>query len=173
MPKGMVLYLNGVTSTGKTTLAKAIQEKANVNFYTFSHDTFQQMISPKFLSENYWKYLSEAIVQAYHTAKLMSDNGINVIYDGMILDTDELKPHYQKIISIFNDSPLRLIEVSCPLEICKQRNTERGDRWENQSYEQSKIMAKGISYDMSVDTSVHSPEESAEIVVRNIFNSNA
>jgi len=168
MPKGIILYLNGVTSTGKTTLAKEIQEKADVNFYTLSHDTFQQMISQKFLRQNYWKHLSEAIIQAYQVAKQMSDNGINVIYDGMILETDELKPHYEKIIKIFNGSPLKMIEVYCPLEICKQRNIERGDRGENQSHEQSEIMAKNIIYDFSVDTSVYNAEKCAGIIINNI-----
>jgi len=169
MSKGIVLYLNGVTSTGKTTLAKAIQQKADVNFYTFSNDTFQQMISQKFLMRNYWKYLSEAIIQAYQTAKLMSDNGINVIYDGMILEVDDIKPHYEKINAIFNNSPLKMIEVYCPLEICKQRNIERGDRRPNQSHEQNQIMARDVKYDISVDTSIYSPEKCAEIIVSNIL----
>ena len=168
MPQGIILYLNGVTSTGKTTLANSLQEQANVNFYNFSNDIFQQMISRKFLEQNYWKYLSEAIIQAYKTAKLMSDNGINVIYDGMILDVDELKPHYEKIKTIFSNSPLKMIEVYCPLKICKQRNIERGDRGINQSEEQNSIMVKNIKYDISVDTSINDSKECAKIILNGI-----
>ena len=168
MGKGIVLYLNGVTSTGKTTLAKAIQEKADINFYTFSNDTFQQMISRKFLTRNYWGYLSEAIIQAYKTAKMMSDNGINVIYDGMVLEVDELKPHYEQINKIFSDAPFIMVEVFCPLEICKQRNFERGDRGINQSEEQSNIMSKNVKFDISVDTSLNSAEECAKKILESL-----
>ena len=169
MQNGIVIYLNGVTSTGKTTLAKAIQEKADMNFYTFSHDTFQQMISHKFLSRDYWGYLSEAIIQAYKTAKMMSDNGINIIYDGMVLEVDELKPHYEQINKIFSDTPLIMVDVFCPLEICKQRNIERGDRGVNQSVEQSSIMSKNVKHDISVDTSLNSAEECAKIILDKLF----
>ena len=168
MSKGMILFLNGVTSTGKTTLAKAIQEKANVNFYTFSNDTFQQMISPKFLKQDYCKYLSEAIIQAYHTTKLMSDNGINIVFDGMLLDIEELKPHYKRLKTILKNSPLKMIEVTCPLEICRQRNILRGDREVNQSDEQNNIMAKNIEYDISVDTSIYTPEQCAQIILKTL-----
>jgi len=165
MSKGDIIFLNGVTSAGKTTLAKAIQEKADAKFYTFSNDTFQQMVSFKFLRQNYWKYLSEAIILAYKTAKMMSDHGVNVIFDGMILDTGDLKMHYEKLKTIFADAPLKMVEVYCPLEICKQRNIERGDRGENQSEEQNEMMAKNIEYDLSVDTSLYSPEECAEMIL--------
>ena len=168
MSKGIVLFLNGVTSTGKTTLAKAIQEKADVNFYAFSNDTFQQMISMKFLQQDYWRYLSEAIIQAYQTAKMMSDNGINVIFDGMLLDIDELRPHYKRLTAIMENTPLKIVEVFCPLEICRQRNIERGDRGVNQSDEQNSIMAKDVRYDIIVDTHQHTPEQCAEIILGQI-----
>ena len=122
----------------------------------------------KFLRLNYWKYLSEAIIQAYHTTKLMSDNGINVVFDGMLLDIDELKPHYEKLASIFKESPIKMIEVFCPLDICRQRNIARGDREMNQSDEQHRIMVKDIKYDISVDTSLYSPEKCAEIILSQI-----
>lgn len=168
MPKGIILFLNGVTSSGKTTLAKAIQEKADVNFYTISNDTFQQMVSRKFLMQNYWKYLSEAIMQAYYTARMMSDNGIHILFDGMLLDIAELSPHYERVKMIFKNSPLKLIEVTCPLEICRQRNIQRGDRGIHQSDEQMNIMVKNITYDISVNTSLYTPEQCAEMVLKNI-----
>ena len=130
MNKGKIIYLNGVTSTGKTTLSKAIQQMADMNFYHMSFDMFQQMISMKFLNENYWKCLSEAIIATYHTAKILSDMNINVIVDGMLLEMPEFqlnykKSHYEIFKSIFSDCPLLLIEVFCPLEECKKRNIHK------------------------------------------------
>jgi len=75
----------------------------------------------------------------------------------MLLDTDELMPHYEKLMTILGKTPLKVIKIFYPLEICKQRNVERGDRGINQSYKQSSIMAKNIKYDIVVDTSLRTP----------------
>ena len=175
MNKGKIIYLNGVTSTGKTTLSKAIQQMADMNFYHMSFDMFQQMISMKFLNENYWKCLSEAIIATYHTAKILSDMNINVIVDGMLLEMPEFqlnykKSHYEIFKSIFSDCPLLLIEVFCPLEECKKRNIERGDRGVDQSDLQNNQMAKSIEYDFSVNTLIYDSEECAKLILSKLFN---
>jgi chloramphenicol 3-O phosphotransferase len=157
MKKGNIIFLNGVTSSGKTTLSKSIQELAEENYYHMSCDVFQQMISQKFLNKDYWGYLSEGIVSMYKTAKMMSSEGINVIIDGTLLDMPEFvqkyhKSNYEMMKSILFDSRLLVVEVYCPLDECKRRNIVRGDRYESQSEEQNKIMEKNIEYHFSVNT---------------------
>ena len=72
-------------------------------------------------------------------------------------------------MEIMKDSPLSIVEVYCPLDVCRQRNIERGDRFESQSDEQAELMSKGIQYAMRVDTSVYSPAECAEQIVKTLF----
>ena len=146
MEKGRIIFLNGVTSSGKTSIVEAIQERNDVFFYVVANDLFQEMIGEKFLRENYWKYLSEVIIMMYHTAKLYSDMGKNVLIDGILVERDEIAPHYQQLREIMKDNPLDLVEVHCPLDICRKRNIIRGDRYENQSDEQYERMAKNIEY---------------------------
>lgn len=134
-----------------------------------ANDLFEEMIGEKYLRENYWKYLSEVIIMMYHTAKLYSDMGKNVLIDGILVERDEIKPHYKQMLEIFNDNPLDIIEVYCPLDICKQRNIERENRYAEQSAEQHEIMSKGIKYRMRVDTSIHSPKECADIILKELF----
>ena len=169
MEKGKIIFLNGVTSTGKTTLSKEIQLQLNENIYHISNDIFQNMVSVKFLEENYWKYLAEAIIMMYHTARNLSCQGINVIIDGMLLENVELKSHYKMMRKIISDSPLILVEVICPLEECRKRNIERGDREEFQSYEQSKMMTKNIKYDVTVNTYLNTSEECAKEIIKKVF----
>jgi chloramphenicol 3-O phosphotransferase len=78
-------------------------------------------------------------------------------------------PHYEKVKNIFKGYPLEIVEVYCPLDICRKRNIERGDRKEDQSDRQSKIMAENIHYSCSVNTSLNTPEECAEIIIRTLF----
>lgn len=167
--KGKVIFLNGVTSTGKTTLSKEIQLQSHENFYHISNDIFQNMVSNKFLEEDYWKYLSEAITMMYYTARSLSDHGINVIIDGMLLEKTELKNHYELMRKILSDCPLILVEVVCPLEECRKRNIQRGNREELQSYEQNKIMTQNIKYDVSVNTYLNSSEKCAKKILQKIY----
>ena len=167
--QGRIIFLNGVTSSGKTSIVEALQERDDVFFYVVANDLFQEMVGDKFLREDYWKYLSEVIIMMYHTAKLYSDMGKNVLIDGILVERDEIKPHYQQLMEILKENPLVIVEVYCPLDICRERNIARGDRYETQSDEQHELMAQNIKYSFRVDTSVNSPEECAEMIVKALF----
>ena len=169
MEKGRIIFLNGVTSSGKTSIVEAIQDRDDVFFYAVANDLFQEMVGQRYLEENYWKYLSEVILMMYHTAKLYSDMGKNVLIDGILVERDEIKPHYQQLLDILKENPLDIVEIYCPLDICKQRNILRGDRYETQSHEQSKRMAKNIAYRLRVDTSLHSSVECADMIIKALF----
>ena len=169
MEKGRIIFLNGVTSAGKTSVVEAIQEREDVFFHVVANDLFRQMVGDKYLRQNYWKYLSEVIIMMYHTAKLFSDMGKNVLIDGILVEQAEITPHYQQLKEILKDNPLDIVEVYCPLEICRKRNIIRGDRYENQSEEQHEIMAKHIAYRLRVDTSLHTASECAEIIIKELF----
>lgn len=169
MDKGRIIFLNGVTSSGKTSIVEALQERDDIFFYVVANDLFQEMIGEKYLRENYWKYLSEVIIMMYHTAKLYSDMGKNVLIDGILVERDEISPHYQRLSEILRDNPLDLVEVYCPLDICRKRNIIRGDRYKSQSDEQYELLAKNIKYRLRVDTSLYSPSECADIIIKELF----
>lgn len=169
MEKGRIIYLNGVTSTGKTSIVDALQERDDHFYYALSNDLFEETVGSRYLSKDYWKYLSEVIFLMYHTAKLFSDMGKNVIIDGMLVEREEFRPHYGQVLEIFKDSPLDIVEVYCPLEICRQRNIARGNRGEMQSHSQDRYMNRDVVHSVRVDTSVHSPAECAEIITKSLF----
>ncbi len=169
MEKGRIIFLNGVTSSGKTSIVDALQAREDVFFYVVANDLFQEMVGERYLRENYWKHLSDVILLMYHTAKLFSDMGRNVLIDGILVEQPEIRPHYKQMMEILRDNPLDIVEVYCPLEICRRRNIERGDRYESQSDEQAALMAQGIEYSARVDTSLHTPEECAGEIIRALF----
>lgn len=170
MNKGRIIFLNGVTSSGKTSIVDALQEREDVFFYVVANDLFEQMVGDGYLRRDYWKYLSEVIIMMYHTAKLYSDMGKNVLIDGILVEREEIKPHYHQLLEILRDNPLDVVEVYCPPDICRQRNLRRQDRRETQSDEQAERMAKDIRYSLRVDTSIQSPAECADIILRQLFN---
>lgn len=169
MEKGRIIFFNGVTSSGKTSIVEAMQQQKDIFFYVMANDLFEQMIGDNYLRDNYWGYLSEVIIMMYHTAKLFSDMGKNVLIDGILIERDEIKPHYHQLLEILKDNPLDIVEVYCPLDICRQRNIIRGDRYETQSQEQYDLMAENIKYSAKVDTSIYSSEKCAEKIMKELF----
>ena len=47
--KGEIIFLNGVSSAGKTTLTRALQHKLNAPYYWLSEDVFMEMTPEKFV----------------------------------------------------------------------------------------------------------------------------
>ena len=131
MKKGKIIFLNGVTSAGKTSIVESLQNQEDIFFYVVANDLFQEMIGENYLQKNYWKYLSEIIIMMYHTAKLFSDMGKNVLIDGILVERKEIRPHYHQLLEILKSNPLDIVEVYCPLDICRQRNIIRGDMKHN------------------------------------------
>lgn len=169
MEKGRIIFLNGVTSAGKTSIVESLQKREDIFFYVVANDLFQEMVGENYLRRNYWKYLSEVIIIMYHTAKLFSDMGKHVLIDGILVERKEIKPHYHQLLEILKNNPLDIVEIYCPLDICRQRNIIRGDRYEKQSQEQHDMMAENIQYSVMVDTSINSSDECAEKIIRELF----
>ena len=170
MENGRIIFLNGVTSSGKTSIVESLQNQEDIFFYVVANDLFQEMVGENYLRKNYWKYLSEVIIMMYHTAKLYSDMGKNVLIDGILVEREEIKPHYSQLLEILKNNPLDIVEIYCPLDICRQRNIIRGDRYETHSQEQYDLMAENIKYSAKVDTSIYSPEECAKKIIKELFN---
>lgn len=169
MNKGRIIFLNGVTSSGKTSIVEALQDRTDCYFYVVANDLFQEMVGERYLRENYWLHLSRVIILMYHTAKMMSDMGHDVLIDGILVERPEIAPHYQQLMDIFVENPLYIVEVDCPLEICRARNVARGDRYETQSEEQAALMAKDIQYAMTVHSDQMTSAECADAIVNRLI----
>ena len=182
MKPGKIIFLNGVTSSGKTSIAKAIQDIADEQFYHLSNDMFfpleWQMIHDKYFDKAgekaISKYMSEAIIMMYRFAKVVVEQGINIVIDGMLEELDGFMEFYSKnnydiLLDIFSGYNIFMVEVFCPLDECRRRNIARGDRGENQSHEQNEIMNKTIKYSSLVDTSVDSAYECANKILEELY----
>jgi adenylylsulfate kinase/chloramphenicol 3-O phosphotransferase len=164
--QGAVIYLNGVTSSGKTSIAQALRN-AGLDFYYLSDDIFEDnIIDIEYDAPGYWEGLAEAVFLMHKTARLFSDHGKMVVIDSMLLENEAFAPHYSRVLEIYRSYPLRMVEVYCPLEICRQRNLMRADRHETQSAEQAAVMAKDVHYDLHLDTSLLSPTQCAEKIMQ-------
>jgi adenylylsulfate kinase/chloramphenicol 3-O phosphotransferase len=183
MDKGNIIFLNGVTSSGKTSISRTIQEIDKNYFYYLSDDTFYHFYWDMFhdkYDEQIIKYglvdryEAEAKVFMYQFAKMISMQGVNVIIDSVLMETNGFTDKYKRsnydiLQDTLSEIKLLMVEVYCPLEECKRRNIVREDRRENQSYEQHEIMNKNINYDFFIDTSINSTNECAQKILKKFY----
>jgi len=171
MEKGRIIYLNGTSSAGKTTLAKALQERLEVPYYGISIDQFLPMCPTKFDMEDdepgfdmeiAWR---NPVVGMYRCIKDFSDRGLNVVVD----DVADIPDIFQEGVELLRDYPVLFVNVICPVEELKRRELARGDRQVGQAVEQLEILESlGYDYDLVVDTHALGIEACVDKIVENL-----
>ncbi|MCL1859615.1 MAG: chloramphenicol phosphotransferase CPT family protein [Oscillospiraceae bacterium] len=164
MQKGKIIFLNGVSSSGKTTLAKALQAKLEKPFYLLGNDMFCDMSPEKFWDIDWRETSYRVLTGMYHTIKTFSDIGINVIVDDVLLKEDD---RLQQCAAILHDHPVLFVHVICSdLDELRRREKERGDRGIGQGESQlAELNPQDNIYDTTVDTFETSTEECAGKII--------
>lgn len=163
---GNIIFLNGLTSSGKTSIVNEIVSRKTNMFFVLGFDLFEETI-PEWAADTE-SYYANAIIAMYHAARSFSEQGQDVIIDGLIMNIAGLGQHYKLLLEIFEGYPLYIIDIYCPLDVCKQRNISRGDRRENQSLNQYQIAEKNIEYVLRIDTNTHTVHKCADLLLSTI-----
>jgi len=169
--KGKIIILNGVTSAGKTTLAKSLQANLTEPFYLLSYDAFCAM-SPRKHQEINPRQTHQKIKTGFHHAiKLFSDMGINVIVDHVILEGKGERTNHtnlydlEECVWLLHAYEVVFVHVTCSLEELRRREIERGDRVPGTAEYQLPRINPQDTYDITVDTFTESIESCAERVI--------
>lgn len=162
--KGKIIYLNGLSSSGKTCIIHELLDREDFRFYTLAFDMLEDSVPYYMSSDN--RCYAQSIIAMYHAARSFSDQGQNVLLDGLVYGMEGLENHYEKLMEIFQGYPIYFVHVHCPLDVCRQRNSCRDDRWEGQSEEQNRTAEQNISYSLELDTAQMSPAEAVNALLR-------
>jgi chloramphenicol 3-O phosphotransferase len=164
MDKGKIIVLNGVSSAGKTTLAKNLQEKLEAPYYWLSEDIFRETTPAKYAyDEDEFEFAwIDSIYAMYHAAKMYSHLEMGVIVDTVMDD----KIWANKAAELLHDCPALFVHVTCPPEELERREKARGDREIGLAVSQlEELHPLCKSYDLTVDTHVKTMEECAEQII--------
>ena len=168
MKKGKIIYLNGLSGAGKTTLSKTLQGQLEEPYYWVASDMFCSAMAPK----RYWDGFA-ALSLLFHTVKLYSDIGVNSIVDIVHIweDTPKEKSIFYEGLRILHDCPVLFVNVTCPADELHRRKTERGDpevdKW--LPFQLENFEPKG-PYDITVDTLNNTSEECAAQIIELLDN---
>lgn len=122
MSQGWCVWLTGLPGSGKSTIACMLLKKLgslNIQAQIVSIDMIRRFATPKATySEFERRIIYGALV---FSAKMLTDNGINVIIDATG-NRRRFREDARKAIPPFMEAYLK-----CPLEVCKSREAHRKD----------------------------------------------
>lgn len=168
--KGKIIILNGVSSSGKTTLSKALQQELDEHFFWIANDTFCDMCSSKHWDEDWITAINQALTAMIYSAKSFSDIGLNVIIDQVFLNNDTEGELLEKCIKVLHDYPVLFVRVDCSLEELNKREKERGDRDIGQAKSQLQLVHNHKIYDCVIDTSKNTIDENIRKIKSQLTN---
>ena len=162
-----VIVLNGTSSSGKTTVARAFQELAPRVFLNFSIDSIlyalpqsavDRIVSGADITDlNYPK-----LVRAFYACVRQL---LNLGHD-LIIDNAVTAPYHVELLDKAIEShDALLVGLDCPEEILRQRERDRGNRHEGLATQQRSRIHSLLHYDLMIDTSTTTPVEAASRVV--------
>jgi chloramphenicol 3-O phosphotransferase len=176
-----IVFLNGASSSGKTSIVKAIQHESHDLWLSFGVDTFIEMI-PWAKQEPYLKFISKENEHGSLThvesgpegrklfsvmpqfAEMLALQGNNLIIDEVLFDKDSLKAYVQQLKA----HKVYYIGIFCDLQVMQEREILRRDRCIGLSNDQDARVHQGLlsSYDYQVDTTTISPFETARLILK-------
>ena len=161
-----VILLNGPSSSGKSTLAKALKililEKLSLRYEVVSIDEFMKTDPMGTIYEDDVFEISDHICG--RVLDLMK-NGAGVIIDHVITS----ERIFLRLKEAVTDYEFRTVRVTCPIEILKKREKERGDRCPGSAESSAEYLFPGEGYDLVVDSGLNSPEENAAAIFGMLF----
>jgi len=171
MKKGKIIFLNGTTSSGKSTLAKILQERLDTPFYLLTLDNFYIIGPGKFIQSDPNQTVSTALTGFNHTIKTFSDIGIDVIVDHVLLEGDAKEytatglDNLGECVTLLHEHDVLFVHVTCPLEELRRREIERGDRNVGDAEKLLARLCPKDTYDIVVDTFKDTKEECADKII--------
>jgi chloramphenicol 3-O phosphotransferase len=163
------IVLNGASSSGKTSIAKLLQESLPVLYVNFSIDSILYGLPPTDLSRmlageriDRPEYDYDKLVEGYHAAaasllaagnRLIIDNAMTSLAWKTDLQ-DRLQPYRAFWVG-----------VTCDEQTLAKREHQRGDRALGSAQREAPAVHEGVLYDLMVDTTSCSSQSASSAIL--------
>ena len=153
IPPGRIIVINGPSSSGKTTLALALQKELDLPFIRFSFDLF--LDHRAFPSEGIrsgrfsWEQMRPSVFRGIQQClPALATAGNNVIFDHII----ETRPWLADLISMIAGLDGFFVGLHCSLPELERREMGRGDRRPGEARLDFQTVHSITSYDLELDS---------------------
>lgn len=166
MKKGTIILLNGVSSSGKTTLAKEFV-KQMPDYFALSIDDFDYIIE-KMEDRKLGHLIPIATERYFHqTVAMFSDSGVNLVVDQVWHDVSTM----EDCMAVLRDYPVLFVGVHCPIAALEEREKTRGDRRIGQAEAQLVFVhQQQENYDLEVNTFENSIDDCVQSIRNGLLN---
>jgi chloramphenicol 3-O phosphotransferase len=164
MAKGIILFLNGASSSGKSSIAKALQAMIEQPCFHLCIDDYLQALQKDLwdrqeIVQREWLH----IIGGFHAAAAAIARAGNLVIVDDVLEKEP--PWVENLLILFEGLDVIFVGVHCPLAELERREQERGDRKQGMARLQFDQVHAQALYDVEVDTSKLSTRECATRVI--------
>ncbi len=176
-----VIFLNGCTSAGKSSIARALQAALETPYLLTGIDDAFAMIPLRYHNHpEGFQFVreDEGLVQlafgdvgwqTLHAHQIavaaLASHGIHLILDEVVL-TESLRREWLRLLE---GVPVHYVGVHCELAELERREKARGDRMIGQARGQFDQVHQGMRYDLTIDTTHQSPEAAAALIAAHLY----
>lgn len=174
MKNGTVIFLNGTSSAGKTSISYELMQTLDEDFIYLSvdnaiagvNDMLMSMFGEHVSREEIRTIENEEIIENsvislfHHYIAAFSMIGKNIIVDHVLIEPRWL----EECIKLFNDTQTFYVGVHCPLDELERRERDRRDRPIGLAKAQFEIVHKYSKYDLEINTNNNSITECANMI---------
>ena len=160
--KTHVIVLNGTSSSGKTSLARALQSISPEVYLLCSLDAFWNMTPYQIPASS--KHFPNMKLALSKSVRALAETGHNVIVDIIFCG----QKTYKELTEELEGTNLTIVKLECPVEELERREKERGDRAIGLAKSQIDTIHDGVIYDLNLDTSTTTPEECAQTILNSL-----
>lgn len=173
------VLLNGVSSVGKGSVARALQAIAARPMLHVQMDAFLEMMPPGSFGDPAGYVFEtrqedgkpvtaitsgpilQTAMQAMRAAvAAMADAGADLVVDEVIWDAGDLDDYRRRLAG----HDFRVVGLTAPLEVIERREQARGDRTLGLARWQHDKVHAGMAYDLELDTALAPPDALAALV---------
>ncbi|AEW97840.1 hypothetical protein SCATT_54690 [Streptantibioticus cattleyicolor NRRL 8057 = DSM 46488] len=157
--RGLIIFLNGTSSSGKTSIAQELLRILDDPFFHMPVDAFHAMRTGRELAPGDLPAVLRRTWMGYHRAVAgMAAAGNNVVVDHVLSEPWRLRD----CLSLFRPMDVVLVGVHCPREELERRERDRGDRPLGLAARQLDQVHRHGVYDIECDTGRFTPAQCAQ-----------
>ncbi|MEU1335322.1 AAA family ATPase [Streptomyces sp. NPDC005865] len=162
MAVGRIIFLNGTSSSGKSSIARELLDILDDGFYFhLAVDSFNAMRTKRSLSEKDLDAALRRTRMGFHRSiAAMAEVGNHVVVDHVLSEPWRLVD----CLTVLRPESVLFVGVRCSLDALVRREAARGDRPAGLAALQYDLVHRHGDYDLECDTSTTSPAECAALI---------
>jgi chloramphenicol 3-O phosphotransferase len=158
-PGGLIIFLNGTSSSGKSSIAQALLPILDEPYFHMPVDAFHAMRARHAFTPDQLPAVLRRTWMGFHRAVAgMAAAGNNIVVDHIFSEPWRL----DDCLALFTPQNVVLVGVHCPLPELERREQARGDRPPGLAARQFERVHAHGSYDIECDTSTTSAIDCAQ-----------